>query len=99
MWGDWSYVSTHNLSLMRSFPRSIAAFLTVVYSTSDNVVMKGKRRHRKARLSTMKMRVDAIRVFVWMWRYTASISILPIRMVLDGHLIFTAAIIWIIMKG
>ena len=48
------------LSRSRSFPRSISASLTVIYSAGASVVPKGNRRHRNASLSTIAMHVDVV---------------------------------------
>ena len=97
-WGDWSYVASHDFLLMISFTRSIASFLTVVYSTGTGVVKKGKRRNRREELSMMEIHVDAIRLLMCMWRYAASRSVFLTRIIFYGHLIHMAAIMWIIMR-
>ena len=63
LWGDCSSVASYDLSLWRSFPRSIADSLTVLYSYGAGVIPKGRIRHRRTRLSTMVNHVDAIHLF------------------------------------
>ena len=79
-------------------PRSIYYLITVVYSASAGVIMDGKRRHRRARLSTMEINSDAILALTWMRRYADSIYFFLVRMILDVHLICMAAIMWIMMR-
>ena len=56
------------LSLSRSFPRSIAASLVVVYSTCAVAMTKGNIRQIKTSLYTIDMQVDAVVVFAWIRR-------------------------------
>ena len=46
----------------------------------------------------MAIHFDAINAFMWTRRYAAKISILLTRMILDGRLIYMAAIMWIIIR-
>ena len=55
------------LSLSILFPRSIAAFLKVVYSSGAGVVPKGNHRQRKSSLSTIDMQVYPVVAFAWTW--------------------------------
>ena len=54
---------SQDLSRSRSFTRSIANSLTVVYYADAGVVPKGNRRQRKASSSTITMHIDAIVAF------------------------------------
>ena len=98
MWGYWSSVVSHYFSLRRSFPRSIATSLTVVYSAGAGVVTKGKRSHIKERLSTMVIHFGVICMFTFLRKYGVSRSILPIRMLLYGHFIHRDTIMWSILR-
>ena len=62
-------------SRSRSFPSSIAASLTVVYSAGVGVVPKGNLRQIKASLSTIAMHVDAFFAFACIQRQAASRSV------------------------
>ena len=75
-----------------SFPRSIVASLTVVYSSGAGVVPKGDLRHIKAILPTIAMHVDMVVAFTCIWRYNASGSVFPIRIRFVGHLLRIAEI-------
>ena len=57
-----SYVSQDSCR-SRSLPRSIAASLTVVYSSVAVVVSKGNLRQRKASSYTISMHIDAVFAF------------------------------------
>ena len=72
--------------------RSIATFLTVVQSYGAVVVLKVNWRHRRARLSTMKINVDATHAFAWMRQYAAYRPFFLIIIILGGHLICMAVI-------
>ena len=87
LWGDWSSIAYHNLSLRRSFTRSIVSLLTVVYSAGMAVIMKIKWRNSRSIFYTMAIHVDGIYAFAWMWWYAAPISALPIKIIFDGYLI------------
>ena len=73
-------------------PRSIAASLTVVYSTGVGVVPKGNLKQRKAKLLTIAMHVDAVVVFVCIRRYDVYMYFFPIRINFVGHLLRIAEI-------
>ena len=98
LWSDWSSVASLYLYLKISFTRSIADFLTVVYSAGAGIVLKSRQRKIRARFSMMAMHVDTIHMFAWMRRYAASISVLPIMMCFYGHLMCLSAIMWSIMR-
>ena len=70
----------------------------VVYYAGEGVAPKGRRKQIKAGLPTIAMHVAAICAFVWMHRYTASRSVLPISMCFEGHLMRMAAIMWSILR-
>ena len=70
----------------------------MVYSTGAGVVPNGKQRNRRERFYTIVMHVDASLDFVWIRRYALSISVLLIRILLDGHLIHMYAIMWSITR-
>ena len=61
--GDWSSDAYHDVSIRRSFPKSIAALLMFVYSSSAGMVPNGSRRYRNASLTTIAMHVDDISSF------------------------------------
>ena len=63
----------------RSFPRSFAASLTVVYSAVGGVVPNSNFSQRKASLSTIAIHVNVVVEFACIRRYAASRSIFPIR--------------------
>ena len=54
--------------LSRSFPRSIAASLTVIYSSGAVLVSKGTLRKRNYSSLTIEMHVDAVVAFACIWR-------------------------------
>ena len=62
-----SYVS-QDPSQSRSFPRSIAASLTVVYSSGAGVVPKGNLRQKKSISFNIAMHVDVVVSFACIWR-------------------------------
>ena len=66
--GEFRPSVSQYLSRSRSFPRSIAASLTVIYSAGAGVVKKGNRRQRKDSLSTIAMHVNAVGAFAYIWR-------------------------------
>ena len=84
--------------MRRSFPSSIDASLMVVYSDGEGVVPKGKHSHRKASFPTIAVHVEAIYAFVRMCRYSVSISVFPIRINFEGHLMRMAEIMWSILS-
>ena len=92
MWGYWSSVTSHKMSLRRSLSRPFSALLNVVYFSGAGIFLNGKCRHSRTMLSKMAMHTDAIHAFAWMQRYTLSINISHIRMLLDSHLICMSAI-------
>ena len=98
LWGDYSSVSSHDLYLRRSFYRSIVDFITVLYSASKGVLLKGGGSHNRDILSMMAMHVDAIYVVALMRRCAAPISVLPIRMRFGSHLMRMSAIMWSILR-
>ena len=65
---DWcgEFISSvsQDSSRIRFLPRSIAASLTVLYSTGAGVVKKGNLRQIKASSSTIAIHVDAVVTFV-----------------------------------
>ena len=81
-----------------SSSRYISASLMVVYYDGAGVVPKLKCKQRKANLPTFAMNVDAICVFAWMRRYSASRSIFLIRVRFEGHLRRMSAIMWSILR-
>ena len=78
-------------------PRSISAFIPVVYSVGRYFVPNGKRTHSKVRFSTMVVHVD-VTLFCLMKRYAASRYIFLIIMLSDGDLIYMAEIMWSILR-
>ena len=61
--GEFRSSVSQDSSRSRSFPRSIAASLTVIYSFVAGVVPKGDRRQRNASSSTIAMHVTAVVIF------------------------------------
>ena len=61
--GEFSSSVSQDSYRSRSFPRSIAASLIVVYSTGVGVVPKGNLKQRKSSSSTIEMHVDAVVAF------------------------------------
>ena len=55
-------------SLSRLFTRSIAASITLIYSSGAGVASKGKLRHRKASSYTIELHVNVVVTFVSTWR-------------------------------
>ena len=66
---------SHDVSVSRSFPISIAASLLVMYSSSTGVVPKVRLRQRKASFHITTMHVDSICVLAWTYWYAASRSV------------------------
>ena len=61
--GEFRSSVSQDSSRSRSFPRSIAASLTVVYSAGAGVVPKGNLKQRKASSSTIEIHVNAVVAF------------------------------------
>ena len=61
--GEFRSSVSQYFSRSRSFPRSFAASLTVVYSAGTVVMPKGNRSHRKSISSTIDMHVDTVFTF------------------------------------
>ena len=64
MCGDFRSSVSQDSSRSRSFPRYIAASLTVAYYAGVGVVPKGERRKRKNISSTISMKFDAVVAFL-----------------------------------
>ena len=60
MCGEFRSSVSQDSSRSRSFPRSIAASLTVVYSAGTGVVPSGNLKQRKASSLTIAMHVNAV---------------------------------------
>ena len=90
---------SHNLSVRRLLPRSIADSLMVMYSSGTGAVPKGSRSQRNANLSTIMMHVDAIYMFEWMRHNAAPRSVFPIRMRFEDHLRRMDAIMWSVLRS
>ena len=73
LWGDFIYVSSHDFSLRISFPRSIAASITGLYSAGAGIIPDSNRRHRSESLSMIVMYVDVILAFAWVRWYSVKI--------------------------
>ena len=86
------------MSVRRSFPRSIADSLKLVYHYSAGVVPKVNHRQIKFSLPKIAMRVDAIFVFARMRWYTAPRSFFLIRVCFEGHFMCMDVIMWSILR-
>ena len=68
IYGEFRSSVSQDLSRSRSLPRSIAASLTVVYSSGEGVVPKGNHRQMNSRSSTIAIQVDMFVAFAWIQR-------------------------------
>ena len=66
--GEFRSSVSQYLSRSRSFPRSISASLTVVYSAGMSVLPKGNRRQRRAGLYTIAIHFDVVVAFSFIRR-------------------------------
>ena len=66
--GEFRLFVSQDFPWSRSFPRYIAASLTVVYSAGVGVVPKSNRKQRKSSSSNIAMHVDAVVEFSFIWR-------------------------------
>ena len=68
MCGELRFYVSQCFFLSRSFPRSIATSLIVVYCSGAGVVSKGNCMQIKASLSNISIQVDTVVVFTWIQR-------------------------------
>ena len=86
-------------SLSRSFHKSIAALLIVVYSAVAGVVLKGNHLQRQTSLSTFSIQVNAVVAFAWIWRQDVYRSVFLIKICSVGYLFRISDIMWSILSN
>ena len=97
-WVGYRLVASHDVSARRSFPRLVSSSMMVLYSSGEDSVPKGRRRHRNASFPTIAMHVATICVFAWTRPYAALRYFFPIRILFEGHLMRMDAIVWNILR-